>query len=824
MEIEEAPGQLLTAHESDINSIDFGTRDRLATASSDHTVRLWNWSNKNQCYKEDRRSPLTHHSYAVNEVRFSPQGTMLATASTDGTTIVWDLASGTALCCFVQPSRLGVRVCRFSPDASLLVTAGDDDSACIWDIATQSLKRSCRDNEHTVFAAEFTPDGNHLLTTDINGDIRLWAAEASHNKYLVCVEEAHDLGVLCCEFAPWNEDGDSLEQTFTLATAGNDDRVRLWTVRTGLTNQIVSKTKLQGHHSGAVMCVRFSKDGLYLASTGGDKLICIYSVETGKLVRNLNYHGRYVGSCAFSSSGHFFATGSNDRTVAIWRISARPNNPNNSLQFSVDDDEEEMSRLSILADKDEVTMVHSMRAHGSDINDICFTDNNDQLVTCSSDKMVKIWTRDPEAPSHWEQDVKSPLKDHTFPVYSMDYSKDRHLLATSSLDGQTILWDTSTWQKMTVLSTSCRAAVRNCRISVDSQYIVTSGDDDAAHIFSLSSFNHVESLRGHEATVFLACFTANSSHIITGCNDGVLKVWPLSTVVNDGSKSVKALSAVDDAHDLGIVCGACKPKLDNNYCFLVTGGNDSLLKVWKVYVSGSKEGQIDFVQALIGHGSSLMSVKFAQHARLFASTSGDKTLRLWDSNTLLCLRVLEGHDRYVNCCAFNINGDLLATGSNDKSFNVWSLSGSLANEYNPSAASEWSYSDARQWLRHCKLDPTGAGKLSGKDLVEMSDQELIKSAGFSQEGAAKLVDKRKQMLDIDSGGEMPSEFVCPITQDVMKFPVLCSDGFVYEKAAIHEWLISRRKTSPMTNLPMDSTKMVPQDELRNRIKKHLVKL
>ena len=59
---------------------------------SDHLVRLWNWDNKAKEFIEDSKSPLKHHTYGVNEVRFSPQGTMLATGSTDGTAAIWDLA------------------------------------------------------------------------------------------------------------------------------------------------------------------------------------------------------------------------------------------------------------------------------------------------------------------------------------------------------------------------------------------------------------------------------------------------------------------------------------------------------------------------------------------------------------------------------------------------------------------------------------------------------------------------------------------------------------------------------------------------------------
>ena len=111
----------------------------------------------------------------------------------------------------------------------------------------------------------------------------------------------------------------------------------------------------------------------------------------------------------------------------------------------------------------------------------------------------------------------------------------------------------------------------------------------------------------------------------------------------------------------------------------MTGGNDSLLKVWKLWTKGKKVAQMESIKTLSGHGGSIMSVKFAQNGRIFVSTSGDKTLRMWHAANLVCLRVLEGHGRYVNCGVFNPEGDLLVTGSNDRSFNVWQLSGALCS-------------------------------------------------------------------------------------------------------------------------------------------------
>ena len=55
---------VISKHKGDINSCDFGPRERLATASSDHDVRIWDYDLKRKCFEEvSRLSPITHHTY-----------------------------------------------------------------------------------------------------------------------------------------------------------------------------------------------------------------------------------------------------------------------------------------------------------------------------------------------------------------------------------------------------------------------------------------------------------------------------------------------------------------------------------------------------------------------------------------------------------------------------------------------------------------------------------------------------------------------------------------------------------------------------------------
>ncbi|KAL2324548.1 hypothetical protein Fmac_023606 [Flemingia macrophylla] len=64
---------------------------------------------------------------------------------------------------------------------------------------------------------------------------------------------------------------------------------------------------------------------------------------------------------------------------------------------------------------------------------------------------------------------------------------------------------------------------------------------------------------------------------------------------------------------------------------------------------------------------------------------------------------------------------------------------------------------------------------------------------------------------------VPSHFVCPIVQEVMEDPYIAADGFTYEAEAIRGWLNSGHDTSPMTNLKLDHTDLVPNYALHNAI-------
>jgi hypothetical protein len=65
----------------------------------------------------------------------------------------------------------------------------------------------------------------------------------------------------------------------------------------------------------------------------------------------------------------------------------------------------------------------------------------------------------------------------------------------------------------------------------------------------------------------------------------------------------------------------------------------------------------------------------------------------------------------------------------------------------------------------------------------------------------------------ESSDEIPNEFLCPITMDIMKDPVIAMDGMSYDREAISNWLKKSQK-SPKTNMLLPSKQLLQNHSLK----------
>uniref|UniRef100_A0A8C0D484 WD repeat, SAM and U-box domain-containing protein 1 n=1 Tax=Balaenoptera musculus TaxID=9771 RepID=A0A8C0D484_BALMU len=212
----------LADHDDDVNCCAFSS-SLLATCSLDKTIRLYSLSD----FSELPHSPLKFHTYAVHCCCFSPSGHILASCSTDGTTVLWDTQNGQTLAVMEQPSGSPVRVCRFSPDSTCLVSGAADGTVVLWNAQSYKLYRCASVKDGSLVACAFSPNGNLFVTGSSCGDLTLW------DDKMRCLhsEKAHDLGITCCDFSSQPvSGGEQGLQFFRLASCGQDCQIKIWVI------------------------------------------------------------------------------------------------------------------------------------------------------------------------------------------------------------------------------------------------------------------------------------------------------------------------------------------------------------------------------------------------------------------------------------------------------------------------------------------------------------------------------------------------------------------------------------------------------------------
>jgi len=80
----------------------------------------------------------------------------------------------------------------------------------------------------------------------------------------------------------------------------------------------------------------------------------------------------------------------------------------------------------------------------------------------------------------------------------------------------------------------------------------------------------------------------------------------------------------------------------------------------------------------VGHTREVSSLAVSPDGKWLASGSVDLTVRIWDTKSRACVKVLEGHDGEVKSLAFSPDGNVLATGEMYKKVRFWDVaSGTL---------------------------------------------------------------------------------------------------------------------------------------------------
>src|SRR5262249_47815390 len=162
----------LRGHDDVVFAVAFN-RDgsRLASASFDKTVRIWNMSRVPVGKGDLLERVLTGHSDFVYAVAFSPDGKHLASASKDRTVKLIETATGKSVFTFGGMEQ-DVLAVAFSPDGKQVVSSGFETALHWWNPQTGERLRTQGGHGIAVHELAFSNDGSRLLSAGADRAIR----------------------------------------------------------------------------------------------------------------------------------------------------------------------------------------------------------------------------------------------------------------------------------------------------------------------------------------------------------------------------------------------------------------------------------------------------------------------------------------------------------------------------------------------------------------------------------------------------------------------------------------------------------------------------
>ena len=245
----------------------------------------------------------------VHAVAFSPDGQMLAAGDWNGSTYLWDTATGTQAAALADPdlAGAGVQSVAFSPDGQVLAIGDANGSTYLWDVATGTRTAVLTEPAGSDQSVAFSPDGKMLASAG-NSSTYLWdVATGTRTAALTCPQST---GVSSVAFSP---DGQML------AAGGFNGRTCLWDVATRTRTAILTCPGRTG-----IQSVAFSPDGEMLATGDGKGSTYLWDVATRTRTATLtDPGGRVAWSLAFSPDGQTLAVGDINDSTYLWDVATR---------------------------------------------------------------------------------------------------------------------------------------------------------------------------------------------------------------------------------------------------------------------------------------------------------------------------------------------------------------------------------------------------------------------------------------------------------------------------------------------------------------------
>lgn len=622
----------------------------LAACSADGTIQLWDTvSVENGGQLRPFGDPLAGHDGPVYGVAFSRDGRYMATGSADGTVRLWDVYSREPVGEPLTGHDGPVYTVAFRIYGAHVAAGGADGTVRQWDTYTLAPIGEALNGRGGPVIALALPAG-YLATGAADGHVRQWdkssgaPAEIYHGVYGPVSAMASNGFTLAV--------GHASGLVYVRDTRKDQDKKYVWLSTSG--SSIYALANSHGHLPT-------------MAAGSHDGELRLWDQRNGKwavVTQVARAHDGPIFAAEFSPQGNFLATGGADGNVALWdpttldflgapgvpAMASSP--PTHSIGTATSAPATSLAARTVqyaLEQGHPVSLPPLVYQEGA--RAVAFSPDGRLLATGTDDGAVQLWDPVTRVP------IGDRLSTRGGMVRSVVFSPDSRLLTSVDAGKPVRLWDTATGKPVGDLNGTPTGSTRAVAFSPDGQVIATGEDDSSVRLWNSATQDPIRHLPLKGQGEKIVALTISSDGLLAAVEDR-LGVW----LWNLGSKK--------GMHRLpGAAASATTIAFSPDGSLLAVGGLRGDVWLW----SADTQKPID--KPISGIGGPVRALAFSPDACWLAVGGEDQTVWLErvDGSGETAGTALTGHLDMVGGMAFSPDGTLLATASRDQTVRLWTL-------------------------------------------------------------------------------------------------------------------------------------------------------